>query len=164
MSTVDIILILCFLPAMLEGITKGVVAQVTAIFSIILGVWLSFRFSAAVSAWLCRYMEVSPQLMQILSFILIMMVVSLALYAVSKLIQGILKLVMLSWLDKLLGVIFSFLKACLIVGLLIMLFNTLNSGLGLVDESVLDNSILYGPLKNFAYTVFPYFKDLLFMQ
>lgn len=149
---------------MFEGITKGVVAQVAAIFSLILGVWISFRYSVTVSAWLGQYMEVSPQLMQIIAFIMIMIVVSLALYAVSALIQSMLKLVMLSWLDKLLGVVFSFLKACLLVGLLIMLFNTLNSGLGLVDESVLNNSFLYGPLKNFAYSVFPYFKDLLFMQ
>ena len=46
MATLDIILIICFVPFFIHGISKGLVAQVFAIGSLLLGAWLSFRFSS----------------------------------------------------------------------------------------------------------------------
>ena len=71
---------------------------------------------------------------------------------------------MLGWLDKLLGAVFAVLKASLVLGILIILFNTLNSAFNIVPESATDGSVLYGTLKRISYTVFPYFKELLFKQ
>ena len=71
---------------------------------------------------------------------------------------------MLGWLNKLLGIAFAFLKTALIVGLVIMLFNSLNDNFHLIQEETLAESVLYGPLKNLAYTVFPYLKEMLFWK
>lgn len=56
------------------------------------------------------------------------------------------------------------LKATLIIGILIILFNTLNTSFRIVDEAVMEKSVLYSPIKRIAYEVFPYFKELLFRQ
>ena len=37
-----------------------------------------------------------------------------------------------------------------------------NIGIGIVSEEVLNESVLFPPIKNLAYTVFPYLKELLF--
>ena len=50
----------------------------------------------------------------------------------------------------------------LVVGLLVMLFNTLNTKVELVDEKILGDAVLYTPMKDLAYLVFPFFKELLF--
>ena len=77
-----------------------------------------------------------------------------------KLLEGILNLVMLGWVNKLFGVIFAFLKTALITGLIIMVFNSINASLELVSAETLSESVLYTPLKNFADSVFPYLKEL----
>ena len=46
--------------------------------------------------------------------------------------------------------------------LLLMLFNSLNGQFHLVNQKVLDSSLLYGPLLNLANSVFPYLKALIF--
>jgi membrane protein required for colicin V production len=69
---------------------------------------------------------------------------------------------MLGWLNKLLGAVFSLLKCSLIIGLLIMVFNSINNTFNLVAEEELAKSVLYPPLKDIAYTVFPYLKEMLF--
>ncbi len=69
---------------------------------------------------------------------------------------------MLSWLNRLLGAIFSLLKYALVMGLIIMAFNALNNTFNIIGEDTLYASSLYPPLKRFAYSVFPYLKDLLF--
>jgi membrane protein required for colicin V production len=164
MNILDIIILICFIPALVQGLRKGFIAQVIAIISILAGVFLSFQFSTRVSGWMAQYIEGSEQVMKIVAFALILIAAIAALTALGKLLEGMLKIVMLGWLNKLLGVLFSFLKCGLIVGLVIMAFNSLNSTFHFVEEAELSKSVLYPPLKELAYTVFPYLKELVFWK
>ncbi|MBO6045001.1 MAG: CvpA family protein [Bacteroidales bacterium] len=164
MSTPDIIILICFLPAIISGITKGFIEQVIALVSLILGAWLAFKFSTVVSDWLKPYFEVSETVMNVISFAVIMVAVVLVLFVLSKILTGVTKLVMLGWLDRLLGLVFALLKAGLIIGILIILFDTLNVKFEFVEEKVLDESVLYAPIRDIAYMIFPYLKELLLKQ
>lgn len=162
MNVLDIILLLCFVPAIIGGLRRGFIAQVVAIISIILGIWLSFKFSAVLSGWLGQWIEAGEQMLHVISFAVILILAILALAAVGKLIEATVKIILLGWLNRLLGLIFALLKYALIIGLLLMLFNSLNGQFHLVNQKVLDSSLLYGPLLNMANSVFPYLKALIF--
>ena len=162
MSIIDIILLICFVPALINGVKKGFISQVISIVSLVAGVWISFEFASIFAEWIGKYIQASEKILNIVAFAVIMVGVFVVLGLVARFIEGIVKFVMLEWLNKLLGVVFSLLKAGLIIGLLIMLFSSLNNNLHLVDEQVLAESTLYTPLKNMAYTVFPYLKSLIF--
>ena len=162
MNILDIILLICFVPAVIQGFRKGFISQVIAIISIIAGVWLSVQFASPVTTWLAQYIQGTEQVLKVVSFALIFIAVIAGLALLGKLIEGTVKLIMLGWLNRLLGVIFSLVKAGLIVGLVIMAFCSLNNTFQFVSEEVLNQSVLFPPLKNMAYTVFPYLKDLLF--
>ena len=161
MSTPDIIILLCFLPAIISGITKGFIEQALALISLILGAWLAFKFSSAVGDWLHPYLEVSETVLHVISFTVIMIAVVVLLFLLGRLLTGITKLVMLGWMDRLLGLVFALLKAGLLIGIGIILFDTLNVKFGLVDEAVFDDSVLYSPVRDITYMVFPYLKELL---
>ena len=164
MSTPDIIILLCFLPAVINGIMKGFIEQVVALVSLILGAWLAFKFSNVVGEWLKPYFEVSETVMYVISFAVIMIAVVLVLFFIGKILSGVTKLVMLGWLDRLLGLVFAILLAGLLIGIGIILFDTINVKFSLVDEAVLEESVLYSPIRDIAYTVFPYLKELLLKQ
>ena len=162
MSIVDIILLICFIPAIISGIRKGFISQVISIVSIIAGVWVSYEFSTQVGTWLGQHIEAADNVLKLISFAIIMIAVFAGLALIGKLLEGLINFVMLGWVNKLLGVVFSLLKTGLIVGLLIMVFCSLNNNLNLVSDEVLADSVLFTPLKNIAYTVFPYLKSLIF--
>ena len=164
MSTPDIIILICFLPAVISGIMKGFIEQAIALVSLILGAWLAFKFSTVVSGWLQPYFEVSETVLNVISFAVIMVAVVLVLFVLSKILTGVTKLVMLGWLDRLLGLVFALLKAGLLIGIGIILFDTLNVKFEFVEEKVLDESVLYAPIRDIAYVVFPYLKELLLKQ
>ena len=164
MSTPDIIILICFLPAIISGIMKGFIEQAVALVSLILGAWLAFKFSTVVSGWLQPYFEVSETVLNVISFVVIMVAVVLVLFVLGKILTGVSKLVMLGWLDRLLGLVFALLKAGLIIGILIILFDTLNVKFGFVAEKVLNESVLYSPIRDISYMVFPYLKELLLKQ
>ena len=165
MSTLDIILLVCFVPAIVRGIQRGFIAQVVSLVSVILGIWLAFHFSEMACEWLKQYFpNLSETVLNIAGFVLILVVVSLLLHLVGKLILKLFKAVDLGWLNWLLGMIFSLLKGALIIGLFLILFDTLNLKFSLVKPETLDQSVLYAPLRDAAYKVFPYLKALLFKQ
>lgn len=161
MNILDIILLICFIPALVQGIRKGFIAQAISIISIIVGIWASARFADVVAACVAQYITASEQVMKIVAFALILIVVFFLLGLLGKALEGIFNFVLLGWLNKLLGVVFALLKTALIVGLVIMAFSSLNDTFHLVKEEVLNESVLYPPLKKVAFDVFPYIKDML---
>lgn len=162
MNVLDIILLICFIPAVIQGIRNGFIAQVISIAALILGVWASARFTPEVSTWLAQYITVSDQVMKVISFTAILLTSFLVLALIGKFLEATFKLVMLGWLNSLLGAVFSLIKAGLVIGLVIMAFCSLNNTFNFVSEEVLNESVLFPPLKKMAYTVFPYLKELLF--
>ena len=145
MNVLDIILLICFIPAIITGLRKGFIAQVISIVSIILGIWMSFRFSALVSGWLGKWIEAPENILQIISFAVILILVILALAALGRLLEATVKIILLGWLNKLLGVVFAILKYAIILGLLLMLFDDINRTMNLVKPDVFAQSVLYRP-------------------
>ena len=164
MDTLDIIILICFIPAIIRGLQKGFIEQAVALVSLVLGAWLAFRFSSVVSGWLHPYLEVSETVLNVISFAVIVIAVVLILFLLGRLLTGIVNLVLLGWLDRLLGLVFAILKAALIIGLAVVLFDTLNLKFEFVKAEVLDASVLYNPIKDLAYAIFPYLKELIFKQ
>ena len=127
MSTLDIIILVCFVPAIVRGIQRGFIAQVVSLVSVVLGIWLAFQFSEIVCEWLRQYLpNLSETILHIIGFVLILAVVALLFHLVGKLILRIFKAVDLGWFNWILGIIFSLLKAALVIGLVLVLFDTLN--------------------------------------
>lgn len=161
MNIIDIIIVISLIIAVIQGLRKGFIAQVIAIISIILGLWMSFHFADFVSRWLAGYIPGSEQILKITAFAIILVIVIFALWALGKLLETTIKIIMLGWLNKLLGVLFSLLKAFLIIGLLILAFAAINDAFHMVDTKYLDSSVFYYPVRNFANNIFPYLKELI---
>ena len=59
MATLDIILLICFIPGIIRGISKGFLEQALSLVGIVLSVWAAFKFSALVCDWLKPYLSLS---------------------------------------------------------------------------------------------------------
>lgn len=164
MNILDAIILICLIPALIQGLRKGFISQAISIVSVIVGIWASARFANLVADWVAQYITASEQVIKVVAFALILVVVFIALGLLGKLLENILNFAFLGWLNKLLGVIFSLLKAFLIIGLVILAFNSLNNAFGLVKPEVINDSVLYGPVKNLADTIFPYIKNMLALK
>lgn len=161
MNILDAIILICLIPAIFQGIRKGFISQAISIISLIAGIWASARFADIVSEWASKYITASEQVLNIVAFAIILIVVFIVLGLIGRLLESILKFVLLGWLNKLAGVVFSLIKALLILGLIITVFSSLNDTIEIVRPEVLADSRLYQPLKDTADAVFPYIKNIL---
>lgn len=160
MNILDIALLVCLIPALIQGLRKGFITQVVAIISLVLGGWLAYHFSSVVTGWLEQWLDISGPALGILSFILIFVVVITVLFLLGKVLEASVKIILLGWLNKLLGLVFALFKYALVIGLLIILFDSINGKFDFVSESYLDSSFMYSGLRSVSYAVFPYLKSL----
>ena len=160
MNILDIIILVCLVPAVIVGIWKGFISQAMAVVSILVGVWASSRFAGVVVEWLGKYLTISEPVMKVISFILILILVIVLLYLAGKMLEGVVKLVMLGWVNRLLGALFALAAGVLILGVVVLAFNALNNAFHLVKPSVLSDSVLYPVIKDIADSVFPHLKSL----
>lgn len=161
MEILDIIILICFIPAIVEGISKGFIRQVVDLASIILGAWAAFKFSNVLSEWLTPQISLSPNLVHVLSFAIIVIVVCLVLHLLGGIICKIFKMASLGWVNGLLGFVLSIFKAALIIGLVIMVFEGINAQWHLVAPEKFNDAVVYNAMKEFSLKVFPFLKSLI---
>lgn len=161
MNVLDIILLLCLIPAVVQGFTKGFIAQLFALAALVAGAWTAYHFSWTATHWLLRHIEVSAAVLHAVLFAVLFVTAFYLFNYLGEALRKIVKLVLTGWGDRLLGVVFALLKTGLVIGLLIILFHALNTRFHLVPAGILDESVLYGSLKDITYAVFPYFKEML---
>jgi len=161
MAILDIILLLCFVPAIVSGISKGFVKQVVDLVAILIAAWAAFHFSKPLAAWLGTHITLDPTVLNVISFVLIAIVAALLLNLIASLITKAMQALSLGFLNRLLGLVFAVLKVGLILGLLIMLFETLNSPLHLVKPEVTENAVVYTTLRDIANQIFPILKTFV---
>ena len=161
MNILDAIILIALIPAIIQGLRKGFISQAISIISVVAGIWASARFANVVTEWVSQYITASEQILKIIAFALILVIVFIVLGLIGRLLESVLKFALLGWVNKLLGLVFSLLKTFLIIGLIILAFSSLNNSLELVKPELLNESVLYGPVKELAESTFPYLKSML---
>lgn len=162
MNTLDIVLLLLFIPGIIRGLSKGFMEQAISLVGIILSAWIAWKYYTAVGELIAPVLKASETVLDIVSFVLLLIVVLLVLILLAKLLTKLVEMATLGWLNRVLGLVLSLFVTALILGLLATVFDALNQRFELVTESkVLSESVLYPILRDFADLVFPFLKQIL---
>ncbi len=164
MNTLDIIILICFLPGIIRGLSKGFLEQAVSLVGMVLSVWCAFKLRGLVCEAIAPHLEMSETLLNVVAFALILIGVSVLALILAKLFTKLVELMMLGWVNRLLGALTSCLVTLVVLGVVIVLFDTVNVKFGLVNSPLLSESVLYEGIKNLANLAFPYMKQLLMLQ
>lgn len=162
MATLDIIIIAIVLAAAIWGLFKGFISQAVSILALILGIWCASRFTgfltSKVDGWF--NLDIAQDSLHIILFAVIFIVVAILAHFIGKGIESIIKLSLLGWVNRLLGLLFGALKAIVILGIAIYAINYLNNTFNLIPKEVFSNSRGYGFLLHFTKEFFPFLHNL----
>jgi membrane protein required for colicin V production len=156
MNFFDIVIAALLVFAFVRGIMKGFFAEVASLVAILAGVYFAINFSYLVVAFLDNsVLEWNSQTNKIVGFSVTFLAVVLLILFVGKILTKVADITALGMVNKLLGGVFGILKTGLILSVIFILFDRLNSTVTFVKQETLDNSILYAPVKKIAPTIFP---------
>lgn len=160
LGALDIILIICFIPALFLGIKRGLVDQIISIVAIILGSHLAFLFASTVTGWLApSFPGTDLRWVKILSFVLILVAVFVAMFLLGRAINKLLKITTLSWMNRALGLVFAIFTSALLIGLVMSVITGINTKVGIIDQKVFDSSPIYKIIRDASDKVFPFLKE-----
>lgn len=161
MNVLDIILLVLFIPAIIRGISKGFIEQIIALASLFLSAWLAYLFSNTVSGWLAQYISnVSPQVLYVISFVVIIIVTVALLHLLARLLSNIVNTISLGWLNSILGVVLSIVNTILVIGIILMAFKSFNDSTLHLSTDLLDSSFMYRIISSVTDVLFPYIENL----
>ena len=154
MNIFDIIIAALLLFAFVRGFMKGLFAEVASLVAIIAGVYVAIHYAHHLEFYLVNSDSISwsDETNSIVAFAITFLAVVIVVIFIGKTLT---KIADLGMLNKLLGAIFGALKIALILSVIFTFFGRLNNTIPFLKQEVLDESLLYSPIKQIAPALFP---------
>lgn len=156
-NTIDLVILIPILFGLYKGYVKGLILSVATLLGLIIGVWAGIKFSYVTSQFLFERFQIDIPL---LSFGLTFLVVLIAMYFIGKLLSKFADIIALGLVNNIGGALFGAGKAILILTIVLIFFESLNTNFHLVENELLSQSILYKYLQEIGELVFPFLDDL----
>ena len=162
MGTIDIVLLVLFIPGVVRGISKGIVLQVVSLLAIVVGAVVASRFAQDVAdVALLQFSGVDGKLMYVICFALLFLACAVVMGLVGRLITKLIKRATLGWVNRLLGAVFSIFITAFVLGLLISVFEGLNASWNIVAPETFADLKIWPALRDLAAGILPQLKTFI---
>ena len=155
MNYIDIIILIILGFAVVRGFINGLVIEVASPAALIFGIWGAIKFSGFTSAKLYEYFDMSGQFIGIISFIITFLIIVVIIHFIGMLINKLMEAIALGFLMKLLGTVFGLLKTTLIMSVIFVVLNSIDSRKPFLPAEKIQESVLYNPISDIAPALFP---------
>ncbi len=146
MNLLDIILLIPIIWLGYRGFVRGFIIELASLIALILGIYAAIHFSYYASDLLVKYFTLKEKYLPVVSFILTFLVVVIVVYGIGKILEKIIDMVALGFLNKILGGALGIFKAALFLSIVLLLINTFDTNHKIITPKNKENSILYKPI------------------
>jgi len=148
MVELDLVIVVFCALLVAKGIWKGFVKEIAGIVAVIGGVAVSFLFHTQVQPYISAF--VGEKYIQLVSYVIIFLGFYLIVMMLGKLLDKILRSIMLGGINRVLGALFGLIKACFWLTLLTFAYTKIHLGIGFNHPVWVTDSICYPFLLDFV--------------
>lgn len=159
MNFIDIVFAVLLCYALYKGIKNGLFVELASLIALVAGIFIAIKFSYVLKNILETKVSWEPKYIEITAFALTFLLVVVVIHLSAKLLTKIADFAYLGWMNKLAGAVFSMLKTILLLSIVILLFEKVNSNNILVKQETLDESIFYSPTKEIVAFIYPKIEE-----
>lgn len=152
---IDIIIVGIIALSVITGLIRGFVKELLALCIWILSIWVAYKYSKVLDPWLLKYIQ-DKTIRSIAAFVIVLIGVLLVGGICNALLSYLLKRAGLSGTDRLLGMIFGFVRGVFIVSLIMLVIRMTSLPYNEYEK----NSLLYAqfnPVVKWLSTMMPKF-------
>lgn len=147
MQLFDFFLLLILLYGVIRGFMSGLVVQITTFVGFLLGIYIAFHFSELFTNKLTdTYGIQQTSYLPLISFSCLFILTMVGMFFLGKFIKILLKISLLSPLDRVGGAVLGTLKFVLIIGIALQFLKNSEPNLNLLSQETIEKSILYQPI------------------
>jgi membrane protein required for colicin V production len=142
---IDIILGILILWSLIKGFRKGFIIELASLLALILGIYGAIKFADITAGYLTANVDLPKDYTPLIAFALTFVVIVIGVHFIARLVQKLVKMVSLGFLNRLGGAIFSGIKTVLILSFILFFVDSIDQTLKIIPKEKKDNSILYYP-------------------
>lgn len=154
MGILDITLGLLLIWGLYKGFKNGLFLELASLVALVAGIYGAIHFSYITGEYLSQTMNWDEKYINLTAFLITFIAIIIAVQLAGKFLTKIADFAMLGIINKIAGAIFGTLKVVIIISALLVFFGRVNANINLVSNEVLENSILYSPIKEIGSFIF----------
>lgn len=155
MNWLDIALLILLLIGFWKGYLNGFFVELTSLVALVAAIYGSIHFSNYAGDWLMSHTQWEDSTITIASFIITFAVIILVVTYAGRLITKLVKTVQLSFLNKIAGGAFGFLKLAFIASVILMFVNSAAGEINIIEAEDRKESFLYPHVEPLAPYLLP---------
>lgn len=148
MNYIDIILIIPIIWFAYQGFKRGLIVELASLVALVLGIYAALYFSEYAAYFLTNSLGLETEYLSIISFILTFIVVVVLVYFIGKILEKLVNMVALGFLNKMAGAVFGVLKAAVLLSIIILIINHFNDKF--ISKEKKEGSYLFAPVAGIA--------------
>jgi membrane protein required for colicin V production len=155
MNFIDAIIIIILAFAVIRGFTNGLVKEVASLAALILGIWGAIKFSDYTAGKLYDNFNMTGKYVGIISFVVTFGIIAIVIHFIGVLLDKLLEAVALGFVNRLLGMVFGLIKSVLILSVIFVVLNAIDTRRPFLPKERIEKSRLYNPISEIAPAIFP---------
>lgn len=160
MSALDIVFIIPIVWLAYVGFKNGLIIELSTLAALILGVFVSLYFSDVTAEFLRETFDMKTKYLNLISFIVTFILVVIAVNLIGKLIEKLLDLASLGFINKSTGGVFGVLKAAIFLSFIIFFIEKADKKKMIISDELADNSLFYPYIQPIAPTLINIYGDI----
>ena len=163
MNYLDIIIAIILILFAIGGLRNGIIKETFSLVAFVGGIYGAFKLSDYVGNWLGKIINVSPEWMSVISFIIVFIALALLINWIGNLLSELFDSLNLGFIDKIGGLVFGIAKGFVLIGVLILLLDFFGIK-DVIKEETREGSKLYKSSEKVAAWIYDnkdgWFKEL----
>jgi membrane protein required for colicin V production len=159
LNSLDIIISVIVIIGIIRGLIKGFIFEIALLGSIIICYFLGFKFAEIVSKYLVKLISLSPAITHFVSILIAWIGISVAIFFLARLFEGLVNVASLGIFNKIAGAVFGGLKYVVLLSLFLFFFNRINIEMSWLNADKKAESRFYYPVLKVSTTIFSVLKN-----
>ena len=160
MNIIDIVLSIALGFGFIKGFSKGLIVEVASLGALFLGLLGAVKFSGFVADVFEEFFDWNPLAIQTISYLIVFIFIVYAVSLVAKALTKFISKASLGLFNKFLGAFFGVLKWSILISVALFFLGKLNTWVTIIDEEMIESSLLYGPITELGEYLFSLGSEL----
>lgn len=153
MNYLDIIIAILLILFAIGGYRNGIIREAFSLVAFAIGIYGAIKLSDIVGKWLGNIINVSPDWMSVISFIIVFIALAFVITWLGSMVANLIESLNLGFVDKIGGAVFGVAKGFLLVGVCILLLDFFGLK-DVLDKEKCEKSVLYKQSEEVATWIF----------
>ncbi len=164
MNWFDVLVGILLLIAFIDGYRKGLIMQLVGLATLVLAAIFGGRLAERILPEIIRLIDISPASARVLSFVLAFALIAIILSLIGRLIQKFVDVVLLSFINRLLGSVVAMATMMLFLSILLNLILVFDKEETVINKRTRQESFFFERVEAVVPAIIPYMKKELWEE